>query len=177
MKSPNQRRDTFRIPVSAQVIVKLREKQKPMVIDADGLYITTKSLDLVRGYDLAILTPNKNEFQRLANEMKIPLEGEGTPEDPLMEITRQLDGPIVIRKGKADSICDGKITIHNAEAGSKRRAGGQVIHRYANDVISMQGTERTSTVIHCVQPPYVQTLPASENLTLPFSSQIPRYVH
>ena len=109
-----------------QVILKLREKQKPLVIDADGLYITTKSLDLVKGYDKAILTPNKNEFQRLANELKIPLEGEGSPEDPLMEITKRLNGPILIRKGKADSICNGTVTIHNDEAGSKRRAGGQV---------------------------------------------------
>jgi hypothetical protein len=42
-----------------QVILQLREKRKPMIIDADGLYITTKDLGLLKGYDLAILTPNK----------------------------------------------------------------------------------------------------------------------
>ncbi len=41
------------------MIKQLREKRKPMIIDADGLYITTKDLDLLKGYDLAILTPNK----------------------------------------------------------------------------------------------------------------------
>jgi len=30
-----------------------------MIIDADGLYITTKDLDLLRCYNLALLTPNK----------------------------------------------------------------------------------------------------------------------
>lgn len=98
------------------------------MIDADGLYITTKNLELVRGYDLAILTPNKNEFQRLANQMDVKLDGEGAPEDPLMTITKKLEGPIVIRKGKADCICNGATTVENSEAGSKRRSGGQVFH-------------------------------------------------
>ena len=109
-----------------QVIKYLREKRKPVVIDADGLYITTKNLDLVKGYDLAILTPNKNEFLRLAKQMDIPLEGEGAPEDPLMEITKRLEGPIVLRKGSQDSACNGTVTISNGEGGSKRRSGGQV---------------------------------------------------
>ena len=109
-----------------QVIKYLREKRKPIVIDADGLYITTKSLDLVKGYDLAILTPNKNEFLRLAKQMDIPLEGEGAPKDPLMEITKRLEGPIILRKGAQDSACNGSVTISNGEGGSKRRSGGQV---------------------------------------------------
>ena len=109
-----------------QVILTLREKRKPIIIDADGLYITTKNLDLVKGYDLAILTPNKNEFQRLANQMEVPLEGDEAPEDPLMVITKKLEGPIIVRKGAEDRVCNGAITISNGEGGSKRRSGGQV---------------------------------------------------
>ena len=45
-----------------------------MVIDADGLYIVTKHLDLVKGYPHAILTPNKNEYQRLADQLGIDIE-------------------------------------------------------------------------------------------------------
>ena len=52
----------------------LREKGTPLVIDADGLYIVTKNLDLVKGYPHAILTPNKNEYQRLANQLGIDIE-------------------------------------------------------------------------------------------------------
>ena len=96
------------------------------MIDADGLYITTKDLDLIRGYDLALLTPNKNEFARLAKQLGVPLEGEGAPADPLMEIAKALDGPVIVRKGAKDAICDGKRSLFNGEAGSKRRAGGQV---------------------------------------------------
>lgn len=98
-----------------------------MIIDADGLYITTKNLDLIQGYDQVILTPNKNEFKRLADQMGVPLEGKGAPEDPLMDITKRLRGPIVIRKGAQDKVCNGEVTISNGEGGSKRRAGGQVV--------------------------------------------------
>lgn len=45
-----------------------------MVLDADGLYIVTKNLDLVKGYKNCILTPNKNEFARLAKELDVNLE-------------------------------------------------------------------------------------------------------
>lgn len=49
----------------------IREKQKPVLIDADGLYIVTKNLDLIKGYPLAILTPNRNEYQRLAAALDV----------------------------------------------------------------------------------------------------------
>ncbi len=42
-----------------------REAKKPMVIDADGMYIVAKNKDSVSGYKKAILTPNVNEFSRL----------------------------------------------------------------------------------------------------------------
>lgn len=52
----------------------MRENKKHMVLDADGLYIVTKNLDLVKGYKNCILTPNKNEFGRLAKELGVNLD-------------------------------------------------------------------------------------------------------
>ena len=52
----------------------MRENNKHMVLDADGLYIVTKNLDLVKGYKNCILTPNKAEFARLAKELDVNLE-------------------------------------------------------------------------------------------------------
>ena len=52
----------------------LKEAKTPLVIDADGLYIVTKDLELVKGYKECILTPNKNEFQRLADQLGIDLK-------------------------------------------------------------------------------------------------------
>lgn len=52
----------------------MRENNKHMVLDADGLYIVTKNLDLIKGYKNAILTPNKAEFGRLAKQLDVDLE-------------------------------------------------------------------------------------------------------
>ena len=60
-----------------QVIKDLKQQGTPLVVDADGLYIVTKDLDLVRGYGECILTPNKNEFQRLADQLGLDLAKEG----------------------------------------------------------------------------------------------------
>ena len=65
---------TTAVPVIMQVMKKLRKEEKPLVIDADGLYIVTKNLDLVKGYPHAILTPNKNEYERLADRLGIDIE-------------------------------------------------------------------------------------------------------
>lgn len=108
--------------------MKLKEKRKPVVIDADGLYITTKDLDLITSYDLVVLTPNKNEFQRLADQLGVKLSPQDSKADDeaLKEITARLHGPLILRKGASDQVCDGKHIWSNSEAGSARRAGGQV---------------------------------------------------
>ncbi len=58
----------------AQVIKALREREIPVVIDADGLFIVTRNLDLVRGNPRCVLTPNKAEFARLAAALDVDLE-------------------------------------------------------------------------------------------------------
>lgn len=66
----------------------MRDNKKNMVIDADGLYIVTKNLDLVKGYKNVILTPNKGEFGRLANELGINLEDKGRYVNPWLAPAR-----------------------------------------------------------------------------------------
>lgn len=60
-----------------QAIKWMRENGKHMILDADGLYIVTKNLELIKGYDKAILTPNKAEFGRLAKQLDVDLEDKG----------------------------------------------------------------------------------------------------
>ncbi|CAK0739311.1 hypothetical protein CVIRNUC_001155 [Coccomyxa viridis] len=118
---PGLGRDKLVHETVIQVMKFLRKVEKPLVIDADGLYIVTKNLDLVKGYPHAILTPNKNEYERLADQLGIDIEQEGA----LEKIVKALDGPTVVRKGTVDTICDGHTTLVCDEPGSNRRAGGQ----------------------------------------------------
>lgn len=39
------------------------------VTSQDGLFLVTNNLDLVRGYPLAVLTPNVNEYKRLIQKV------------------------------------------------------------------------------------------------------------
>ena len=43
-----------------------------------------------------------------------------------MQVAGRYDGPLVVQKGKYDSISDGQRTIVCRQEGSPRRAGGQV---------------------------------------------------
>lgn len=40
-----------------------------MDISQDALFLVTNSLDLVSGYQLAVLTPNVNEYKRLVQKV------------------------------------------------------------------------------------------------------------
>ncbi|XP_030375426.1 ATP-dependent (S)-NAD(P)H-hydrate dehydratase [Scaptodrosophila lebanonensis] len=94
------------------------EVGKPLVIDADGLFILNNNLDLVCGKRNVILTPNAMEFSRLFS-------------DDAAVIRKKMcllgDGVVVLEKGAND-----KIHIpHTNEVyampigGSGRRCGGQ----------------------------------------------------
>ena len=72
--SKQGRKCVYGCQLAPQVFRRMRDKGLPMVVDADGLYIVTKHLELVKGYDKAILTPNKNEYARLASQLGIDLE-------------------------------------------------------------------------------------------------------
>ncbi|KAH8298296.1 hypothetical protein KR059_011893 [Drosophila kikkawai] len=92
--------------------------QKPIVIDADGLFILNDNIDLIYGHSNVILTPNAIEFRRLFGEEvdvkrhKISLLG---------------DGIVILEKGLNDKIYvpeNNEIYIMPT-GGSGRRCGGQ----------------------------------------------------
>ncbi|DBB02509.1 hypothetical protein WJX82_002911 [Trebouxia sp. C0006] len=121
---PGLGRDEMVHHVVIEAIKWMRENNKHMVLDADGLYIVTKNLDLIKGYKNAILTPNKAEFGRLAKQLDVDLEDKDR-QDQLEQIAKKLEGPLVVQKGAKDGISDGTTTIYCEGGGSKRRAGGQ----------------------------------------------------
>ncbi|XP_002075101.3 ATP-dependent (S)-NAD(P)H-hydrate dehydratase [Drosophila willistoni] len=94
------------------------DAEKPLVIDADGLFILNDEIDIVCGQRNVVLTPNAVEFRRLFGE------DDHTSQD---KINRLGDGVVILKKGVIDKIY---IPLTNEaytlpEGGSGRRCGGQ----------------------------------------------------
>ncbi|XP_017846239.2 ATP-dependent (S)-NAD(P)H-hydrate dehydratase [Drosophila busckii] len=115
---PGLGRDPKILNTASELIKLCLEADKPLVIDADGLFILNENIELVCGKRNVILTPNAIEFERLfgkdmpAARRKMCMLG---------------DGVLVLEKGARD-----KIHIpHTNEiyampaGGSGRRCGGQ----------------------------------------------------
>ncbi|XP_050080779.1 ATP-dependent (S)-NAD(P)H-hydrate dehydratase [Anopheles maculipalpis] len=102
----------------AELIEICRQLQKPLIIDADGLFLITQDISLVKDYYGVILTPNAIEFCRLF----------GKDRDQIMlSLGRLGAGVTVIEKGLNDRIYD-SLTLEKYECpqgGSGRRCGGQ----------------------------------------------------
>jgi NAD(P)H-hydrate repair Nnr-like enzyme with NAD(P)H-hydrate dehydratase domain len=63
---------------TAAVIEEARQRNLPLVIDGDGLWLVQKRLSVIKGYPRAILTPNAMEFSRLW-KAQFPNEPEDAP--------------------------------------------------------------------------------------------------
>lgn len=118
---PGLGRDPLTLATVAEIMRGVRRRSLPMVVDADGLWLVNQDPSLVQGYANAVLTPNKVEFQRLADRLGVPLDSP----DALQRICQSLGGPVVVRKGGADAAGDGQQVLVCDEEGSPRRAGGQ----------------------------------------------------
>ncbi|KND04869.1 hypothetical protein, variant [Spizellomyces punctatus DAOM BR117] len=121
---PGLSRDEIMIETTKRVIVKAKENGMPLVIDADGLYLVQKNPDIIRGYPLAVLTPNANEFTRLCESVNVPC-GKEYRDDVALKLSQAFGNVTILQKGSRDIISNGKeVLICDAE-GSPRRCGGQ----------------------------------------------------
>ncbi|KAL6293172.1 hypothetical protein ACE6H2_001314 [Prunus campanulata] len=59
----------LKIDCVSKIIKLARQSNVPIVIDGDGLFLVTNSLDLISGYPLALLTPNVNEYKCLVQKV------------------------------------------------------------------------------------------------------------
>ncbi len=109
--------------LASQTIKDLRARNQYFLVDADGLYITTRDPDLIKGYRNVVMTPNKNEYKRLGDQLGIDVDSP----DSQKKITAALGGPTIVRKGARDVIMDpnGGV-IEGTDVGCPRRSGGQV---------------------------------------------------
>jgi NAD(P)H-hydrate repair Nnr-like enzyme with NAD(P)H-hydrate dehydratase domain len=67
--------------------------EKPVVFDADSLHLVKTNLELMRGWRNAILTPNRNEFQRLASAFDIEVD----PKEPVQQLQEACTLPVLMR--------------------------------------------------------------------------------
>lgn len=104
-----------------------RERNIPIVIDADGLFFIGRKLDIIKGYKSAILTPNFPEFGRLYDAA---FNGQKPSDEKLKngcaakELAAEL-GCTIFQKGEKDIITNGAKVLIGEEQGCPRRCGGQ----------------------------------------------------
>ncbi|KAG6015593.1 hypothetical protein E4U54_003296 [Claviceps lovelessii] len=127
---PGLGRDPLMQDTVSRVIQTAREKQVPVVLDADALQLVQTNPGLVKGYKEAVLTPNVVEFSRIWDALGLadgPEDGEKTKKetDRVEILARALGGVTVIQKGRRDLISDGETTLVNDLEGGKKRSGGQ----------------------------------------------------
>lgn len=132
---PGLGKDSSILETVGRIIQFCREEQdyaKPLVIDADGLFMVTKNPKVILNYPKGvILTPNAIEFSRLA-EAVLDKEWEATS-DPDPEHVRALavalgTNTTVVHKGQSDVIATASVgvsIVKCATGGSGRRCGGQ----------------------------------------------------
>lgn len=114
----------------ARVIRAAREKNVPMVIDADALLLISKDPSLVKDYKLAVLTPNVVEFGRLTKALGVDEQvksiAESAGESAKVEaLAKALGGVMILQKGAKDQLSDGTTTLTVDLEGGKKRSGGQ----------------------------------------------------
>ncbi|XP_017777084.1 PREDICTED: ATP-dependent (S)-NAD(P)H-hydrate dehydratase [Nicrophorus vespilloides] len=116
--------ETFR--VIELIINYWRQKRKPMVIDADGLFLITQKPSLLENFEAdVILTPNKMEFARL---LKLDHPDELPAADPhrFMRDAKWGSRVSVLVKGHLDEMIDCERRMSFCDlGGSGRRCGGQ----------------------------------------------------
>ena len=147
---PGLGRDDVILETARMIIEEARALGKPIVVDADGMYLVTRAPDAVRGYSRATLTPNANELARLAagvveerNAEERNAEERNAEERNAEEknaasggnaslgvlVSERLGGATVVCKGAADEACvanGGRATVRTVDVrGSNRRCGGQ----------------------------------------------------
>jgi len=71
---PGLGRDPFTIKCVESLIQRARAISLPLVIDGDGLFVITNKPSLIKGYRLAVLTPNINEYARLSDSLELQIQ-------------------------------------------------------------------------------------------------------
>lgn len=122
---PGLGRDPLMQETVARVIRAAREKEMPVVLDADALQLVQKDPEVVKGYREAVLTPNVVEFGRLWDSLHLGDAGSEKETHKVERLAKALGGVTVVQKGSKDFISNGETTMVDDLEGGKKRSGGQ----------------------------------------------------
>ncbi|KAJ8688383.1 hypothetical protein QAD02_024178 [Eretmocerus hayati] len=128
---PGLGRDEEIFRTISELIKVCRKLSKPVIIDADGLFLISQNPDLVKNYPQLILTPNAMEFTRLVKAyLNKDIPPASVVEDSyIKDLAKAIggDGVTVLRKGSRDAIGGNTSAevIGCSVSGSGRRCGGQ----------------------------------------------------
>lgn len=121
---PGYGRDNVLLRTLVRVIEELKVLNKPVIFDADALYLLLLKPSLVHNYPKAVLTPNVVEFKRIADAAGILIDA-GDLIAETQQVLRALKGVTIIRKGGSDVIVRGDQFLSCELTGSNKRVGGQ----------------------------------------------------
>lgn len=121
---PGLGRDPFVLKVTEYALRDIVRLDIPFVVDADGLYMLQKNPSCIRGAIKAVITPNRGEFDRLCAALDITQESDQVL-NAVLEMSKKLEGVVVLLKGPSDLISDGTISLRYSAPGNPRRCGGQ----------------------------------------------------
>ncbi|PPD97312.1 hypothetical protein GOBAR_DD05657 [Gossypium barbadense] len=105
---PGLGRDPFLLECVSKIMTRARQSNVPIVVDGDGLFLVTNSIELVSGYRLAVLTPNVNEYKRLVQKVLGCDVNDQNTHGELLSLSKQIGNVTILRKGKSDLISDGE---------------------------------------------------------------------
>ncbi|EFA77306.1 carbohydrate kinase-like protein [Heterostelium album PN500] len=108
-----------------EVIKAARNINLPMVLDGDALRLICEDLELVKGYDKVILTPNFVEYRALSDAAKKLNNDNSNNILSPSDLAKALGNVVIVQKGQEDIITDGTISYSCDKAGMPRRCGGQ----------------------------------------------------
>lgn len=114
---PGLGRDADTLEVVTELIKTIQTKNKPLVIDADGLFLITEKPDLLKEFTSpVILTPNKIEFERLTNKV-----------NGVSGLSQLGPKVTIFKKGQEDEVFSplDEAQWKSNTGGSGRRCGGQ----------------------------------------------------
>lgn len=119
---PGFGRDPLMLKTLIRIVEEIKVANKPVILDADSLFLLSLKPDLVLGYKRAVITPNVVEFGRICSALSID---DTDTIETAKQVSQKLGGVIVVRKGQNEVIARNDSHLINDMPGSVRRVGGQ----------------------------------------------------